>query len=380
MSRDRPRVALVGPAAGARGGIAAFGAHLARALSARATVMTLDFERLYPGWTRPGRLHADSGATPAGDESRRGLVPWDPRTWRASGARIERFAPDLVVVQWWHPALAPCLRSVSRRARTGGATVAFVCHNPSPHERFPAGRWLTRSALSSADLVLVLSRSAEETLRQHLPRVTVRRMPHPPYDWPESSPEAMAAWRARVGNGRPIVLFFGYVRPYKGLEDLIRAMPAVRARYSEATLVVAGPFLDRAERYRGLSERLGVEDAVRLFPGYVPDDEVRALFEAAAVVALPYRSATQSGVIPQALSLGKRVVATAVGGIAEAVNGNGVVVPPSDPAALSEGVIRALETSTRDGLAPPAPQLASGGSWSDWADVLLRGPAVGVSS
>ena len=153
----------------------------------------------------------------------------------------------------------------------------------------------------------------------------------------------------------PVILFFGNVRKYKGLGDLIAAMPLVRQKVN-ARLVVAGTFFEPVERFRTQATRLGLEldRDVRLLSGYVPREQVPDLFALADVVALPYRAASQSGVIAQAALAGKPVVVTAVGGLPEALDGRGVVVPPANPAALAAGIVRALEDP------PPPPPLPRG--------------------
>jgi glycosyltransferase involved in cell wall biosynthesis len=358
------KIVLVGPGAATRGGIAQFNSHLGAVLSGRSDVSLLSFKRLYPRWTGPGR--AERGEELSGEklQSEPILVPWLPWTWFTCARRIQEIEPALVVLQWWHPAFGPCLRYVARKAKLSGARVAFVCHNARPHEAFPLAGLLTRSALAAADRVLTLSEATAQAVRRDLPRVPVRSLANPPYFLLEENEKSQESWRARIGRGSPVILFFGYVRPYKGLEDLFRAMPAVRRKHPDAVLVVAGRFYESVQRYRALAENLGIAPSVRLFPDYVPSGEVKGLLSAADVVALPYHSASQSGVIPQALAAGRRVVATSVGDIPDALAGDGVVVPPERPDALAEGLIRAL------GSPPPAPRASTEG-WDVWQSALL---------
>jgi glycosyltransferase involved in cell wall biosynthesis len=350
-----PRVVLIGPRPGARGGIAQFVDHLSRALEPQADVRRIAFARLYPAWTAAGR---NESVDPSAEAS---LLAWRPSTWRTTARRITALRPDLVVVQWWHPAFGPCLRFLARAARACGARVVFVCHNAQPHERFPLGTWLTRSALSWADGLVALSESTAGELRAMLPGTPLDVEPHPAYAFPVTA-ASRARWRARAGGG-PVVLFFGYVRPYKGLEDLVAAMAIVCGVHPTARLLVAGPFLGSVEPYRDAARRAGVGDAVRLIPGYVPDDEVGGLLATADTVVLPYRSASQSGVAPQAIAAGIPVVATDVGGLAEAVRGHGEIVPPGDRDALAGGILRAL--------ARPRSRPAEDSGWAAWRRLLL---------
>jgi glycosyltransferase involved in cell wall biosynthesis len=356
------RVVLVGPRPGARGGIAQFTAHLYRALEGRTDVRWLAYARLYPAWTAAGRNESvlDPAGSPA-DEAP--LLAWRAATWRHAAARIGELRPTDVVMQWWHPAFGPSLRALARAAHRAGARATFVCHNAAPHERFPFGERLTRAALGEADRLIALSEATAGELRALVPNTPVEVLPHPAYAFPVV-PAAPAAWRARIGGGRPVIAFFGYVRPYKGLADLIDALPLVRRTHPDAVLVVAGPFLEGPERSANRAARAGVGAAVRLFPGYVPDEDVGGLFAASDVLVLPYRSASQSGVLPQALAAGLPVVATEVGGLAEALGRGGETVPPRDPGALAAGIVRALAAGRR----------APGGSdgWETWRRAILR--------
>jgi glycosyltransferase involved in cell wall biosynthesis len=355
---ERPRIAFVGPGAALRGGIAQFGARLREAVAPRADTLAIGYRRLYPAWTAAGRgpnAPAALGPLDATDT----LVAWRPWTWLGAARALRRFRPDVVVVQWWHPLFGPCLRFLAGRAAGAGARVVFVCHNATPHERFPGARALARWTLRRADRLVALSRPVARELRALAPGAAVRVLAHPP-----NVPVAPAP----ATGGGTTVLFFGYVRPYKGLGDLIDAV-AIARHDLPVELVVAGPFIEPVERYRRQAERLGVAEHVRLLPGYVPDECVGELFARADAVALPYRSATQSGVCALALAAGKPVVATDVGGLAADLGPGAVVVPPGDPAALAGGLRRALSSRER----PPAPRPPDWGAWSD--DLLAAAAA-----
>jgi D-inositol-3-phosphate glycosyltransferase len=351
----RARIVLVGPDPEARGGIAQFGSHLASTLAPVADVVAIGFRRLYPAYTRPGRV-------PAGYSSADSvLVPWRPWTWIEAGRRLKHAQPDLVVFQWWLPLLGPAYRYLARRAHRSGARVLVVCHNACPHERFPFARLLTRAALRRADLIVTLSEHVGSQVRELLPEADVEVLGHPTFALGED-PEAPELWHARIGAvERPIILFFGYVRPYKGLVDLLEAFPFVR-RSVPATLVVAGTFYERLDRFEQQAQRLDVHQHVRFFPAYVPDGEVTALFELADVIALPYRSASQSGIVAQASAAGLPVVTTSVGGLTETLPTDAVVVPPRTPAALAEGILRAFDRPR------PAREPVSG--WADWGALV----------
>jgi glycosyltransferase involved in cell wall biosynthesis len=360
----RPRILFVGPRPDSRGGIAQFTARLMSSLADDAETAALSFRRLYPRWTRAGRQAQDPGYLRGGIPSAPVLVAWLPWTWRAGAREAERFDPDLVVVQWWHPMFGPCLRSLAKAAKRQGRTVAFVCHNDRPHEPFPLWRTLTRLGLAKADLLFALSSQVGQGMQRLASVRQVEVLPLPPM-LERKQGKTETDWRARIGPlDGPVVLFFGHVRRYKGLEDLIAAMPIVR-RAVPATLVVAGPFFLPVAAFERQAVHLGVRDHVRFFPGYVPDEDVASLFEMANLVALPYRSASQSAILPLAAAYHTPVVATSVGAIPEVVGSRGILVPPRNPTALADGIVRAL-------LHPPMPPAVDPSGWDLWRQALLR--------
>lgn len=362
-SRSRkPRIALFGYKHDARTGMAQFGRRLATELEARADVRLIGYRKLYPEFTGPGGQWRDPSRLVAGVPGEDIAVPWLPGTWRATSEHIEAFDPDLLVVQWWNPFFGPSVRSIVRRARRKGVRTVIMCHNDRPHEPMPFWRTITRAALRQADVLGAFNPSVGEGLRSLAPGAEVFVSPLPP-EIPRTV-EAAGAWEERLaGVKRPTILFFGQVRPYKGLEDLIAALPLVRRRV-DASLVIAGRFVQPLERFRRQVRTLGVEEHVRFIPDHVPDEEVPGLFRRCDVVALPYRSATSSGVLVEAAQSERPVVVTRVGALPEMVGEHGVVVAPRDPASLADGLVRALED-------PPPPPPVTPDAWERWRDFLI---------
>ena len=244
--------------------------------------------------------------------------------------------------------------------------MAIVCHNDRAHERFPFGRSLTRAALGEADVLLTLSSPVAERVQALLPKAMVRTLHHPPNMAGAAERRCSIRMAPPLGPpDGPVILFFGNVRKYKGLGDLITAMPLVRQQVN-ARLVVAGTSSSRCERFRKQATGSVLSSTVTFAcsPDTCRAKRCRICSRSPTSVALPYRTASQSGVVAQAALAGKPVVVTAVGGLPEALDGRGVVVPPANPAALAAGIVRALEHP------PPPPPLPAGG-WDDWRDALL---------
>ena len=362
------RVALLGPLAPWRGGLAQYLAQLGGALAAHAEVRGVTFTRQYPSVLFPGQSQLDheTPAPPFPVEAM--LDSIGPASWRRVARGLEAFAPGAVILKWWMPFFAPSFASSVGPLRRRGTRVVLVCDNLKPHERRPLDGALTRWMLRNSDGYLVMSDSVERDLDALKPGAVRRRVLHPLYAQFDRGRWTRDTARASLGLDGDVALFFGFIRRYKGLDTLLAAWPRVRAR-RPVTLVVAGEPYENAEEIRRLARQAGGPPSVRLLDRYIGDDEVEALFKAADVAVLPYRSATQSGVTHVAYALGLPVITTDVGGLAETVvhGRTGLVVPPEDPGALAAAIVeyfeRDLSARLRDGVA----ELKRAHSWETLA-------------
>ncbi len=331
-------LAVFGPYHPHRGGIAHHTTLLAETLAHDHPVLGLGFKRLYPGMLFPGRTQLDDSAAPLVPRGVRVEHIVDcigPHTWLQAAAAVRAFGAKLLIVQWWHPFFAPASATIARGARRAGARVLYLCHNVLPHERSAADLFLIKWGLGAADGFLVQSQSDFDVLGRLFPNKPRQLTPHPAYTFFEQGKVAPEAARAKLGVAGPVVLFFGLVRAYKGLDVLLRAI-AVARRTVPVTLVVAGEFYQDRAPYDALIAELGLESAVVVHDRYIANEDVETYFRAADVVVLPYVSATQSGIAQIALSFERPVIVTRVGGLPEAVRDGetGRVVPPRDPEAL----------------------------------------------
>ena len=369
------RIALVGPLAPWRGGLSQYLGLLGDALARQADVRGVTFTRQYPGFLFPGRSQQDLGAKPPGFPVDALLDSIGPLSWRRVASHIESFAPGAVVLKWWMPFFAPSFASSVGPLRRRGTRVVLVCDNLVPHERRPFDGAFTRWMLRNSDGYLVMSDSVERDLDRLKPGAPRRRVAHPLYAQFDAGRWTRASARAHLGldANDEVALFFGYVRHYKGLDVLLSAWPRVRAR-RPVKLVVAGEFYDDAAPYRTLAAAAGGEPHVRMIDRYLPDEEVEAVFKAADVAVLPYRSATQSGVTHVAYALGVPVITTDVGGLAETVTEGetGLVVPSENPEALAEAVLRYFEQGMGERMRRGVDALREKHSWERLADQTVE--------
>lgn len=327
------KISIIGPAYPHRGGIAHHVYNIQQQLTARNhVVQVVSFRKLYPSIFFPGtteldssRLKFDAGALPI-------LTPLNPATWLRASKLVKSFAPNLVIFQWWQPFFGPLVGTLLRRLRRWGLRCVVECHNVFPHERTPLDRVLVKFALSPADNLITHSISDREELLALFPGKPVTVSPLPYLD-------EFSTPGAGTREGRTI-LFFGKVRKYKGLDSLLAAMPNVLSKI-DCELLVVGEFYDSIDKYQQLVRKLGIENNVRIDNRYVPNEEVPAIFARADVLVLPYISATQSAVARIALANGLPIIASATGGLSEAVieGVNGMLFPPGDSSALTGKIV-----------------------------------------
>lgn len=258
----------------------------------------------------------------------------------AEKIKVER--PDLVIIQWWHPYFAPCYKILGSVL---GKKIPklFICHNVFPHERFPMDRFLTKLVLGMGDYFIVHSESDGEELMQVRSNAAYIRNPIPIFNVfrQKNMTKEQARRELRKDSELRQLLFFGFVREYKGLKYLLMAMPAIKKRLQNINLMVVGSFAGDKGEYLQLISELQIENCVELIDEYIPDNEVEKYFAASDIVVLPYISATQSGIVQIAYGLGKPVIVTNVGGLPDVVldGRTGYIVEAGKAEEISEAVI-----------------------------------------
>ncbi len=342
------KIIIVSTAYPLRGGIAHYNALLAKHLGARHMVETITFKRQYPKIFFPGKTQDESGqqTLPEVQPAPQLIDSINPFNWIRVAREIRRRQPDLLIFKYWLPFFGPCFGTIAKFAKHGAKTKAlFICDNVIPHERRVGDIAFTKFAFKQADYFIVQSDVVEKELQKHFPGAKYRKAPHPVYEI-FGAPVEKAVARKRLGiSAKNVILYFGYVRPYKGVMVLIEAMRRIRESASEigeTLLLVVGEFYDDESKYRQRVRELNLESSIRFVADYIPNEEVAQYFCAADVVVLPYLSATQSGIAQIAYNFDKPLIATDVGGLAEVVlhEKAGFIVPPNDAHALAEAVDR----------------------------------------
>lgn len=334
-----PRFCLIGPTYPFRGGIAHYTTLLTQNLREKNEALLISFTRQYPGWMFPGRSDRDPSQAPLRTEAEYLLDPLNPLSWRRTVLRIKQWAPDVVVMPWWVPFWAPAWAVIGWRIKRlpSPPKLIFICHNVLPHEEGPLDKFALRLALGSGDGYIVHSQADASKLARHLPNARVKVTPLPTYA--AIGEGGTTSLPVSLPEDRPILLFCGFVRPYKGLDTLLAALPRVLERQS-VQLLVAGEFWAGEEQYRAQIAHLHVEEHVTIINRYLTNEELSACILAADVVVLPYRTATQSAIVQLAFGLGRPVITTDVGGLPDVVDDGltGLIVPPDEPEALASAI------------------------------------------
>jgi glycosyltransferase involved in cell wall biosynthesis len=329
-------------------GVAQFNGAMVRAMAETSPVDVVSWRRMYPPLLYRGQGVDTSSRGPAGFDASFILDWHDPRTWRRVIRRVDEFQPEAVILPWLHPVLTPPYRYLLRHMPRATARVV-ICHNVVPHEPVLASRSLSKAVLRHADLLVThaphqrgelasLGLASTPVLEAFHPRFDARELPPAPCE------SQRAAERARHGDPDLLLLTFGSIRPYKGVDLALDALAQVD-RSLRVRLVVAGRSWDGGDELRAQAERLGLDGRVEFRERFIPSEEAALLFGAADASLLPYRSASQSGVVQLSFAYGRPVIATRVGGLPAAVDDgvDGILCEP-DAAALAG----AIETMARD--------------------------------
>ena len=339
------KIVIVGTAYPLRGGIAHYINLLSSHLCKKHEVEIITFKRQYPKLLFPGKTQEESGEQHNIKPAPQLVDSINPLNWISVASYIRNLKPDLMIFKYWLPFFGPCFGTIAKLVKKKINTkVLFICDNVIPHERRPGDFLFTRYAFKQADYFIVQSHAVEKELRLHFPDAKYRLVSHPVYEnFGSAVPKEQA--RDLLGiSAKKVILYFGYIRSYKGLNVLIEAvkkMIDIKNDMQDTLLLSVGEFYDDEKKYRQLVSDLKIEDNVKFIPDYVPNDKVSLYFSAADVVVLPYLSATQSGIAQIAYNFDKPIIATNVGGLAEVVihKKTGFVVLPNDAKALAQAVI-----------------------------------------
>ncbi|NVO86052.1 glycosyltransferase [Hymenobacter terrestris] len=337
------RVVIIGPAYPLRGGLATYNERLAHAFQeAGDEVRLVTFSLQYPNFLFPGQTQFSTGPAPEGLDIEVSLNSVNPLSWWKVGEKLRREKPDLVIFRFWLPFMGPALGTVARLVRRNGhSRVVAITDNVIPHEARPGDRPLTRYFLSACHGFVTMSRAVLADLRRLHFRQPALYRPHPLYDnFGPSKPKTDALAALHLDPAFGYLLFFGFIRAYKGLDILLEAFADERLAKLPVKLIIAGEYYEDAAPYEVLIKQHGLENRLIRATDFIPNEQVADYFCAADMVVQPYKNATQSGVSQIAYHFGRPMLVTDVGGLAELIPDGevGYVVPPA-PRAIADALV-----------------------------------------
>ncbi len=370
------KVIIVGTAYPYRGGLSAFNERLAREYQQQGhEVEIYTFTVQYPSFLFPGKTQYSDEPAPSDITIHRRVHSCNPFNWCCVGNEIARKRPDLLITKYWLPFMAPCLGTIERRVRRNGHTRAVaILDNMIPHEHRPGDKMFSRYFVRSTHGFVAMSRSVLADLSlfdTKKPRVFC---PHPLYDhYGTLIAKEDAKALLRLAPDEKYVLFFGFIRAYKGLDLLLQAFADPRLKALGVKLLVAGEFYGDPKPYMEQIAQLNIADRVVLHTDFIPDSEVNRYFRAADIVAQPYKSATQSGVTQIAYHFEKPMLVTRVGGLAEIVPDGqaGYVVEPH-ASAIADALVRYYSEEKEAAFTAATIQEKKKYSWHNMTDAINK--------
>lgn len=363
------RIVILGPANPYRGGIAALNERLAVELKKEGhEIIIFNFKLQYPGFLFPGKTQYTDDPAPIALKIVRKVNSVNPLNWLQVGRELKRLSPDLIIVRYWLPFMGPALGTICRLARRNKHTkVICIADNIIPHEKRPGDRLFTNYFVKGVDGFIAMSKEVFRDIDIFVRKPVKRFAAHPVYDhYGEIIPRQEALRKLNLSPDYRYLLFFGFIREYKGLDLLLEAMNDSRLREKPVKLIIAGEYYGNQEYYNDLINRFGLQDQLVLHTDYIPSDEINNYFCAADLIVQPYKSATQSGVTQIGYHFDKAMLVTDVGGLSEIIadRKSGYVVPPKG-SAIADAIVDFYKSEREEDFVRETKLLKQNFSWSN---------------
>ncbi len=367
------KVVIIGPAHPLRGGLATFNQRLAKEFNESGhDCMLYSFSLQYPSFLFPGKTQYSDEPPPKDLKITSAINSINPLNWIKVGNQLRKERPDIIVVRFWLPFMGPALGTILRRVKKNKHTrIICIADNVIPHEKRAGDKPFTKYFLKSCDGFITMSEKVMNDLRTFEKDKPARQVNHPLYDaFGDLVSKSEARDRLGISRDQKLVLFFGFIRKYKGLDLLLDAMQGLKN--SGIKLMVAGEFYEDDKIYKEQIEKLGINDQLILRTDFIPDSEVRYYLCAADAIVQPYRNATQSGVTPLAYHYEKPMVVTNVGGLPSLVpHEKAGLVVEAEAKALAEGILKFYQLG-EDFFIPHLRNEKLKYSWSNLVNAIIE--------
>ena len=365
MKKKIEKILMIGPVYPYKSGIAHYTGLLCNTLRKKYKVEMISFKKQYPKLIFRQEQKDYSSTLFKAEPAYYWINTMNPVNIFYYALKLKRMKPEVMILQWWHPYFAPCYLLLLLILKK--TPVFFICHNVFPHARFCMDEKLTRMVLKRGNGYIVQSKMDEADLQSILGECNSITAVHPTYGnfcYKNMSKE-QARNCLKIEEKEKVLLFFGFIKKYKGLKNLLYAMPVLKEKYPEIRLLIVGEFDSDKEEYTNIIKELKIENELIVTDWFVPDEEVEPYFAASDLVMLPYVSATQSGIVQMAYGFEKPVVVTDVGGLPDVVKDHqtGYVVPTNNPQAIAEAVVDFYSMGKEDEFVYNIRQEAERFSW-----------------
>ena len=340
----KKKIAILGTAYPFRGGLAAYNERIARAYQERGDMVTIyTFTTQYPSIFFPGKSQFSDSTPPKKLNIQRIVNSVRPLSWLLVGNKIRKEKPDILIIKYWLPFKAPCFGTIAQIVKRNHHTkVISILDNIIPHEARIGDKLFSRYFVKAVDGFVAMSKSVFNDIDFFDKKKPRTLSPHPLYDhFGDRKEKAIARKLLDINVDGKYILFFGFIRDYKGLDLLLEAMADKRIIDSGIKLIVAGEFYSDSQKYFSLIEKLKISENVLMHNDFIPDEKVGDYFCAADIIVQPYKTATQSGVTQIGYHFEKPMIVTDVGGLAEIIPDNKVgFVTQVSPQAITEAILR----------------------------------------
>lgn len=355
-----------------RGGIAQFNANLYREIQKEHEVKAFNFKRQYPNFLFPGKTQYVTDKDVADKiDSVRCLDTINPFTWGATARLIKKENPDILISRLWMSFFGPSLGYVNKRAMKNGTTVVSILDNVIPHEKRFFDNSFTKYYIKHNHGFLAMTKSVKNDLLSFNPNAKVILRPHPLYNhFGVKLDKNLAQQKLGLNQNKKTILFFGIIRDYKGLDNLINAFGKLDESYQ---LIIAGEAYGSFKKYEDEINLIPNKQNVKTYIEYIDDSRVTDFFSAADVVVLPYRTATQSGITAISYHFNVPVIATNVGGLEETIKDGhtGLIVNENIPEKITESIQLFFENKLGVNYSTEIDKLKEELSWSKFSKDLI---------
>ena len=372
---NKKRIVLVGSAYPFRGGLATYNERLMREFKLEGHEISIKtFSLQYPEFLFPGKTQYSSDQKPDDLDIEVCVNSINPFNWIRIGKQIKKLKPDIIIFKYWTPFMAPCFGTIIRFAKSGNTKVVTVCDNIIPHEKHFFDDLLNRYFISCNDAFICMSESVQRDLLKYRPKSKNILTPHPVYDnFGKLIDKQEALTKFGLTTDDKVILFFGFIRQYKGLDILLHAMADERVRALNIKAIIAGEYYEDATPYHEIIKVLRLEDNLIMKEDFIPNEEVKNYFSAAHIVVQPYKSATQSGISQICYHFEKPMIVTHVGGLPEIVpHMKCGYVCEVNPNAIADAIVDFFNANKRPEFAIHLKEEKKKYSWSKMTAAILE--------